>query len=414
MSTHKDLPPGSSEWARSIDEAMAKLAAIEAVARRICSDFGLDFANPQRGINAGGTPSVKNPVPLKLPSLADLNVRDAVHGDVLTFDQPSGTWVARAWDAVQLPKVFPVGDPDSYYTPPAGVGTYAENLFPNPEARTAGTGEMPKWFDFYEEYTDQMTVVDLGDGTKAIQVTAAGDFGAGVVYFEPTDNTFPSYMDSTKCYVVSVDLTVSSPLPTFYPYMPVRVTLSGDNVHFPVEALASGTVRVHACIQPDEASFGVSLEALLDGMSGYLRWSNFQVTEVPVGFRRITHLSFPNTETIDVTANCEPGKSYLVVDSIDTDEPLSFSIEATTPSGSTVLFSRDETQWPEAIVDIPADATSVSYTTVKTSGPWWHNVNIVEVPSDYGFFEGSTPGDVNYTYSWAGTADDSTSVRTPN
>jgi len=119
VSTHKDLPPSSQQWGRNVDEALAKLAAIEAVARRICADFGIDFADPAKGLNQGATPSVQNPVQLKLPSLKDLDIRDAVDGDLLTFDGKRGVWVARRHDTVQLPKEFPEGDPDSYYVPPA-------------------------------------------------------------------------------------------------------------------------------------------------------------------------------------------------------------------------------------------------------------------------------------------------------
>lgn len=118
MSNHKDLPPGSGKWAGDIDAAMANLQAIEAVARRLCNDFGIDFANPTRGLNAGSVPSVANPVQLKLPSLQDLDIRDAVDGDLLTFDGSRGVWVARRHDTVVLPKVFPDGDPDSYYVAP--------------------------------------------------------------------------------------------------------------------------------------------------------------------------------------------------------------------------------------------------------------------------------------------------------
>jgi hypothetical protein len=112
------LPPGALEIARQLEEGMAKLREIEAIARRMCADFGLDFSDPSRGLNTGNTPSIQNPVQLKLPSLQDLDIRDAQDGDLLTFDGTRGKWVARRHDTVQLPKEFPLGDPDSYYVEP--------------------------------------------------------------------------------------------------------------------------------------------------------------------------------------------------------------------------------------------------------------------------------------------------------
>lgn len=117
MGQNTGLPSGAGQWARDVNEGLAKLKEIEAIARRICNDFGLDFSNPSRGLYTGATPSVDNPVQLKLPSLQDLEIRDAQDGDLLTFDGATGTWTARRHNAVQLPKEFPVGDPDSYYVP---------------------------------------------------------------------------------------------------------------------------------------------------------------------------------------------------------------------------------------------------------------------------------------------------------
>jgi hypothetical protein len=112
------LPPGALDLARQLEEAVAKLREIEAITRRMCADFGLNFSDPSRGLDVRTTPAVTNPVQLKLPSLQDLDIRDAQDGDLLTFDGTRGKWVARRHDTVQLPKEFPQGDPDSYYTEP--------------------------------------------------------------------------------------------------------------------------------------------------------------------------------------------------------------------------------------------------------------------------------------------------------
>lgn len=118
MKSHKDLPSGSQSWAGDVSGELARLDELEAIVRRLANDFGLDYANPQRGLNTTGVPSVANPVMLKLPSLKDLDIRDAQDGDLLTFDGKRGVWVARRHDTVVLPKEFPQGDPDSYYIPP--------------------------------------------------------------------------------------------------------------------------------------------------------------------------------------------------------------------------------------------------------------------------------------------------------
>lgn len=145
------LPPGALEMARHLEEGMAKLKEIEAIARRICADFGLNFSDPSRGLEARVTPSVQNPVQLKLPSLQDLDIRDAQDGDLLTFDGARGKWVARRHDTVQLPKEFPQGDPDSYYVEPVEeepeTGMWSStaahtNYILDPSFETGATG----WF----------------------------------------------------------------------------------------------------------------------------------------------------------------------------------------------------------------------------------------------------------------------------
>lgn len=118
MGQNMGLPGGANDWAREVNTAMQTLGQLQEIARRICSDFGLDIANSARGLYTGATPSVDNPVQLKLASFQDLDVRDAQDGDVLAFQASTGKWVARRYAMAQLPKEFPVGDPDSYYTPP--------------------------------------------------------------------------------------------------------------------------------------------------------------------------------------------------------------------------------------------------------------------------------------------------------
>lgn len=151
--THKDLPGGSQSWAEDVTGYRARIDELEAIVRRMANDFGLDYSNPTRGLNTGNTPSVQKNVELKLPSLKDLEIRDAQDGDLLTFDGKRGVWVARRHNTVQLPKVFPQGDPASYYVapivPPANSIVLADtwsntftgrNLFTDPDLNSSVTG----------------------------------------------------------------------------------------------------------------------------------------------------------------------------------------------------------------------------------------------------------------------------------
>lgn len=131
MTTHKDLPPSSRKWAEEVDADRDRINELEAIVRRMASNLAVDYSNPQAGISAGSVPSVQNPMMLKLPSLQDLDIRDAQDGDLLTFDGKRGVWVARAHVAVMLPKTFPAGDPASYYVPTPSL-TLADTWSPLP------------------------------------------------------------------------------------------------------------------------------------------------------------------------------------------------------------------------------------------------------------------------------------------
>lgn len=93
MNQHKDLPSGSQSWAKEVDALMATVKRQEELIRRLCANAGLDYANPQRGINSGDTPSAKNPVGQKLSSLADTQIYDVADGQVLTWKQKDQRWL---------------------------------------------------------------------------------------------------------------------------------------------------------------------------------------------------------------------------------------------------------------------------------------------------------------------------------
>jgi hypothetical protein len=214
MTTHKDLPSGSQKWAAEVTSDKQRILQLEAIVRRMANDFGLDYANPDRGLNTGTTPSIANPVMLKLPSLKDLDVRDAQDGDLLTFDGKRGVWTARAHDTVMLPKTFPEGDPDSYYTPPepepeTGVWsstTAHTNYITNPSFETGFTG----WVIQDDWYLDNFTNVAKGiswvdggkSGSKSMSVTLGTSDMEEVNWISfpniPVDSGLPPFQISVR------------------------------------------------------------------------------------------------------------------------------------------------------------------------------------------------------------------------
>lgn len=93
MKTHKDLPGGSQAWAGEVDALMAEVKALREAVKRLSENAGIDMANPKRGINAGDTPSIKNPVGQKLSSLADVGTYNVAEGQVLTWSQQGQKWL---------------------------------------------------------------------------------------------------------------------------------------------------------------------------------------------------------------------------------------------------------------------------------------------------------------------------------
>jgi hypothetical protein len=93
MKPHKDLPGGSQAWASEVDTLMAEVQALREVVKRLAGNAGLDYSNPQRGINAGNTPSVKSPVGQKLSSLADVNTYNVLDGQFLGWSQQGQAWL---------------------------------------------------------------------------------------------------------------------------------------------------------------------------------------------------------------------------------------------------------------------------------------------------------------------------------
>jgi hypothetical protein len=198
MTSSRGLPPGAQPWGRDVEAALARLKEIEEIARRICNDFGLDFSNPARGLSTGATPGVENPVQLKLPSLNDLDIRDAQDGDLLTFDGRRGKWVARRHDTVQLPKPVPVGDPDSYYVPepdpepPVAGRVWSEqyvgkNFLTDPSFELAGSNNWEVTSpEMWGDPTSGVVVMDTEFSFISVSQTGSSALHVTATWLDPT------------------------------------------------------------------------------------------------------------------------------------------------------------------------------------------------------------------------------------
>jgi len=118
VSTHKDLPPGSQQWARELDDAMKEIKRLQGVVSRLAENAGIDQSNPRRGLNAGAAPSVKNPVGQKLSSLADVDTYNVADGQGLSWSQQGQKWLPAtpvvAGAAIPIPMAYYGGDVVGY------------------------------------------------------------------------------------------------------------------------------------------------------------------------------------------------------------------------------------------------------------------------------------------------------------
>lgn len=122
MNKHKDLPPGSQQWANELDEAMKEISRLTDVVRRLSENAGLDMANPRRGVNdASQAPSIKGPVGQKLSSLADVGTYDVADKQVLTWSQQGQKWLP-ATPVTGGAVVIPMGYAGSVASPTMGYG----------------------------------------------------------------------------------------------------------------------------------------------------------------------------------------------------------------------------------------------------------------------------------------------------
>lgn len=211
MNKHKDLPPGSQQWANELDEAMKEIKRLTDVVRRLSENAGLDMANPRRGINpAGDTPSIKGPVGQKLSSLADVGTYDVADGQVLTWSQQGQKWLPvtlpSAGGAIEIPMSYAAG----YNRPTFGYGNLEHQ-------------DVKQWGYFGTNWSYDKIFTELwGTGTVYI---GAGNFSDGpVALIEMTQDGFgrpyvqisaSDYADGTSGYLTVGSYFIRMDVPAF-------------------------------------------------------------------------------------------------------------------------------------------------------------------------------------------------------
>lgn len=148
MNKHKDLPPGSQQWANELDAAMKQIAVLTEVVRRLTENAGIDMANPKRGISTDAAPSVKSPVGQKLSSLADVSTYNVADKQVLSWDQKGQKWLPVTmvsgginWElATEEEHLYGDLDNDSDYYSTQVIGL-RDPYPPGTDYTTGGTGD---------------------------------------------------------------------------------------------------------------------------------------------------------------------------------------------------------------------------------------------------------------------------------
>jgi hypothetical protein len=216
MTTHKDLPGGSQAWAGELDALMAEVKALREVVKRLAGNAGLDYSAPQRGVNAGNTPSIKSPVGQKLSSLADVATYNVAEGQVLSWSQQGQKWLPVTLPSVsgtidisaisysQLPVGYgTVTDAENYAYTAAGVAEVSGGTYPTVETWSTESSYMGagNWnvgpVSLIEMYHDGFgrPVIDLqcedyADGTyTTLQILSYGIRVASDLFKPPTTTT---------------------------------------------------------------------------------------------------------------------------------------------------------------------------------------------------------------------------------
>jgi hypothetical protein len=192
---------------------MAEVKELKAVVKRLAGNAGLDFSNPQRGVNAGATPSVKNPVGQKLSSLADVSTYNVLDEQVLSWSQLGQKWLPvtlptpTAGGTIDISEVSYSGLAEGYgvVTSPTEYVYTAASVVPNEfgpdyyytESWTTGTAYIGagNWddgpayaliemdVDGFGRPSVQLTADDYVDGTFATTTLSSFSYRIEEAYF---------------------------------------------------------------------------------------------------------------------------------------------------------------------------------------------------------------------------------------
>lgn len=402
MTLPKDLPPGAQAWAREMERKAESVKHLEAVVQNLTNLLGLDYRNPTRGISPSSAPSVQNPLTLKLNSLNDMDVRGAQDGDFIMWSSVKNKWVT--------------GRP-----PSSGAWAAATNLWANPNL-VAGTAPMPVGFTYNTSANPEYS---LSGGVLSMNPNLASMEEYHQLFF--TDLVNSAALVEGKPYVLSFDCTIvsgtvytgSGDTPDIslyggaYPYNVVQY----DTNTIPSAELVVPYVTTNRVHLPIVAGDGTGIDAHLDfnhrGVQDFRAdFSNFSITEtstLPWG----NWYDSLSTSTDLLALGLLKGGAYVLA------MAWYYGMESLTVVADgveLVKFMGDQADLSDCTnksFTIPAGATAVTLELVNHSGftvsPSWINI----FPEPPAFFSGDTPADANYTYSWAGTPNNSASIRTP-
>jgi hypothetical protein len=294
--------------------------------------------------------------------------------------------------------------------------TTMTNLFPNPEVVTVASGSRPKHFwQLYD--ADQISQSGTSGSESARVAKEPTGTSAAITLGETYDDAFSCGMEAGKSYMFSATMTTPVDLDPDEEFYIEASGEWGDSYFDYKDGLAAGSIRLNTPCHVELGAGSGNLFLWADGLNEgrELFMDKVQLTEITQWYRGL----MPTVSgTVDLAAmGLQAGSSYYVRSdrpSTVTQPGDTFQILAGPDEGSlTAVHTRaitDEYTWH--VVDIPADAVIIravgSMTKLSLIFAW--QIAIFDAPPAY--FSGDTTDGGGYTYAWAGTPNDSASIRT--